>query len=47
MLSEKIKQLRVMNDMTQGELANKVELVSRKSISMYEKGHRIPPIEHR
>lgn len=45
MLSEKIKQLRVMNDMTQGELANKVELVSRKSISMYEKGHRIPPID--
>lgn len=45
MLSEKIKHLRVINDMTQKELADMVELVSQKSISMYEKGHRIPPID--
>ncbi|HLR35064.1 MAG TPA: helix-turn-helix transcriptional regulator [Tissierellales bacterium] len=39
-----IKSLRIREDMTQGELAQKLNL-SRSSISMYENNERKPPTE--
>lgn len=39
-----LKELRVKNGMTQGDLANRLE-ISRSAISMYENGEREPDFE--
>lgn len=45
MIGERIRTLRERNGLTQGQLADKVEIITQKSISMYETGSRMPTSE--
>lgn len=45
MIGERIRMLREKSGLTQGQLADKVEIITQKSISMYERGSRMPTSE--